>query len=163
MATQAAFYEEMIARPEETAAGTGPRPVTSDSFRVRTFPNEDICLWQVRIDNSRVQRHADPQVWNACWRSITVALLAAIVIVGLVMPGAYNMLAGYRLQKLNEQRAELLEQRRLLEIEESRLVTPQRLEELSEMQKFEDPTPNSVVYLEPKNEQSLAAYRSDKH
>jgi hypothetical protein len=36
----------------------------------------------------------------------------------------------------------------VLDLEESRLLTPARLEELARQQKFEDPTATSVVFLD---------------
>jgi hypothetical protein len=46
----------------------------------------------------------------------------------------------------------LLTERATLEIEEARLLSPERLEELAKMQKFIDPTPDTVVYLQGKGE-----------
>jgi hypothetical protein len=138
--------------------GFGPR--TEDLYRVRTLPNEDICLWVAPIDNSRVVRESNPEVWNECWRYITAACLAVILTVGLLLPGAYGLLAGYRINKLERENAALTEQSRLLEIEESRLLTPERLEEVAAMQSFQDPTPEQVHYLEPGGDESLALGRA---
>ena len=61
-----------------------------DSF-VRALPNEDVCLWIKTIDNSRVVRHADPKVRNACWRFIGIASVVVLLVVGQLLPAAYRL------------------------------------------------------------------------
>ena len=46
-----------------------------------------------------------------------------------------------------------------LEIKEPRLLSAERLQELAKMQDFIDPAPERTVYLEPKNDKSLALNR----
>jgi hypothetical protein len=154
MATLASWYED-----ERTATGgdtTGRERLTADPFRVRAFPNEDIVLWVKAIDNSRVVRDSDPQLLEACWRFISVASVVVIAVVGLLLPNAYGMLSGYQIHKLQQEKAALLREQEALELEESRLLSPQRLEELAEMQHYVDPPPGKVVYLPPQADGSLA-------
>jgi hypothetical protein len=149
MATLASWYQDdPVTEPAATGeAGRG----SEDQYRVRPFPNEDVCLWVKSIDNSRVVRESDPRLLEACWRFITVASVVVIVVVGLLLPNAYGMLAGYKLHQLQEERETLLREREALELEESRLLSPQRLEELALVQEYVDPPVDKVVYLQPKD------------
>jgi hypothetical protein len=155
MATLASWYED---ETEGNGAGPGPSAETrggSDPNRLRAFPGEDICLWVKTIDNSKVVRQADPKLLEACWRFISVASLVVILVVGLLVPHAYGMLAGYKLHKLQKEHESLLRERDSLELDETRLLSPQRLEELAAIQAYVDPPPE-VVYLGPQNDRSLA-------
>jgi hypothetical protein len=159
MATLPSWYEDDLTASTSENAGTPKEGGVEDSYRVRLFPNEDIMLWVKPIDNSRVMRDSDPQLLEACWRFITVASVAVIVVVGLLLPNAYGMLSGYQIHKLEQERAMLLREREALELEESRLLSPKRLEELAEMQRYVDPPPDKVVYLTPQADGSLALAR----
>jgi hypothetical protein len=156
MATLASWYED---ETEGTGGGQGSTVETrggGDPHRLRPFPGEDICLWVKTIDNSRVVREADPQLLEACWRFISVASLVVILLVGLLLPHAYGMLAGYKLHKLEKEHEGLIRERDALELDETRLLSPQRLEQLAAMQAYVDPPPEKVVYLGPQNDHSLA-------
>ena len=72
-------------------------------FALRALPNEDIALWVKSIDNSRVAQQRDPQVSGALWRYIGGAVAAVVLVVGLLLPGAYGWLAGYQLNKLEKE------------------------------------------------------------
>jgi hypothetical protein len=156
MATLPSWYEDELTASTNDGAKSGKDRGTEDPFRVRTFPNEDILLWVKPIDNSRVVRDSDPQLLEACWRFITVASVVVIVVVGLLLPNAYGMLSGYQIHKLEQERTKLLREREALELEESRLLSPKRLEELAEMQRYVDPPVDKVVYLPPQEDGSLA-------
>ena len=159
MATQATWYEN---DPDSRGSGYVTE-IIEDPCRVRAFPNEDICLWVKTIDNSRVVRPKDPHLLEACWRMISVASLVVIVVLGLLLPNAYAMLEGYKLHKLERERDTLLREQASLELEESRLLSPQRLEELARMQEFVDPAPSRVVQLRPQDDHSLAMNTGATH
>ena len=55
-------------------------------------------------------------------------------------------------QRLNIERGKL-------DLEEAKLVSPERLARLAVDQEFEDPKSENVIYLTPKNEGSLALNR----
>jgi hypothetical protein len=147
MATLATWYEQPAGEP----AGK-----QEANFRVREFPNEDIFLYVTPVDNSRVVRPSNRETWNACWRFITVSSAMAILMLGLLLPNAYSLLAGIELHSLQKERAELLAEQKLLETQESRMLRPERLEELAQMMQFVDPPPTSVVYLDPVDNGSVA-------
>jgi cell division protein FtsL len=68
-------------------------------------------------------------------------------------------MAGYQLSQLQIEQQKLQVERARLEIKESRLLSAERLQELAKMQDFIDPAPERTVYLEPKNDKSLALNR----
>ena len=128
-----------------------------DSF-VRALPNEDVCLWIKTIDNSRVARHADPKVRNACWRFIGIASIVVLLVVGQLLPAAYRLLAGYQLSRLEKQHTELMELRRTLQLDNAVLRSPQNLERLAKAHGMK-PAPGRVHDIAPANEESLALNR----
>jgi len=147
MATMAS----VLLTEEETRASQlddyGRRDVRVDP-QVRAFPNEDILFWRKpSIDNGRVVRQADPKVWEACWRFFSAASVVVVVVVGLLLPNAYGLLSGIRLQQLQDTNDKLREEKKRLELVESRLTSPERLEELSLDLELEPVTPERVHYL----------------
>src|ERR1700722_18693815 len=70
---------------------------------VRAFANEDIYFFVKRIDNSRVVRQTDPQAGGVCWKMIGSVGAAAVLLIGVLLPSAYGLLAGYKIQTLKEE------------------------------------------------------------
>ena len=128
-----------------------------DPFAVPRFPNEDVYFYVKHIDNSRVLREADPAARKACWRLIGSSFAFAVLVIGLLLPSLNRLMAGYRLEALRQERQHLELDRASLELAETKLVSPARLEELARMQRFVDPAPEAVVYLDGgKSDQILA-------
>ena len=146
MATLAAAYNRFIIRDR---AENPPRPKGA-SVPVRAFANEDIYFFVKRIDNSRVVRQADPKARGTCWKLIGSAVAAAVLLVGVLLPSAYGLLAGYQIQSLHQEAQRLATEQSSLELEEAQLLSPSRMEELARMQRFIDPEPQKVVYLDSK-------------
>ncbi len=84
-----------------------------------------------------------------------LSVIAALVI-GLLLPGLYGLVAGYRLEALRQEQNRLTLDRATLEYQESKLLDPARLEELAKMQQFVDPEPTKVVYLDSKSDNVVA-------
>ena len=169
MATLATWYDRILGggpHPREAGAGDhgGGRVRTAagvdepggNPYRVRDYPNEDVLFWIKRIDNSRVLRQSNPQARQACWRIVSAACLALFLFVGVLLPKAYGVLAGYQIDTLERERDRLLIDQQTLEAEEAKLLSPQRLEELARIQEFVDPPPDKVIHLSPQADQSLA-------
>ncbi len=148
MATQAKYFGTL----NQAADARGGDNI----YRLRKLPNEDIYFFRKAIDNSRIVRRADPLGRRRCWRTITTTAAVTLVLIGLLWPNINGMLTGYELEGLKEQREKLLAEQRSLELEETALLSPERLEELARMQQFVDPAPEQVVYLNPKADGSLA-------
>jgi hypothetical protein len=119
-----------------------------EDARVRAFPNEDIYFWVKRIENSRVVRRADPAASGMCWKLIGSAGAAAILLIAVLLPSAYGLLAGYQIQSLRDEGRKLTNELSSLELEEAKLLSPARLEELARMQQFIDPAPQTLIYLD---------------
>jgi hypothetical protein len=126
------------------------------SAPVRPFANEDIFFYVKRIDNSRVVRAADPQAREACWKLIGSVVAAAVLLVAVLLPGAYSLLAGYQIQTLHQDAHRLVNERASLELQEAALLSPARMEELARIQQFVDPPPQKVVYLDGQGDAQVA-------
>jgi hypothetical protein len=156
MATLATFFTRLFAPPMAAEAEVVRQTrAVADQYRLRSIPNEDIYFFVKHIDNTRVVREADPVAPRRCWKTIATGCMAVALLVGLLLPGAYSLLAGYQIQTLRAQQQELINERALLELEEAKLASPERLQHFAEMQKFVDPAPGHVIYL-PSQEGSLA-------
>ena len=130
-----------------------------DPFVVPQFPNEDVFFYMKHISNAHVLRETDPAARRACWKLIGSTFALAIVVIGLLFPTLYGLVAGYKMEALRQERARLELDRASLELQESKLLNPARLEELAKIQQFVDPAPKSVVYLESKRDSVLQAAR----
>jgi hypothetical protein len=128
-----------------------------DPYQVPAFPNEDVYLFVKHIDNSRVLREADPAARKICWRLIGSSFAFAVIVIALLLPSLNRLMAGYKMEALRQERQRLELDRAALELQETKLLSPARLEELARMQRFVDPAPEAVVYLEGnKSDQILA-------
>ena len=157
MATLATIMDRFTAA--RAAADDAPRTRVLDNedpFLVPRFPNEDVYLYVKRIDNSRVVREADPAARKVCWRLIGSSFAFALLVIGLLLPSLNSLMAGYKLEALRQERQRLELDRAALELQETKLLSPARLEELARMQRFVDPAPEAVVYLDGKSDQILA-------
>jgi hypothetical protein len=128
-----------------------------DPFGIPQFPNEDVYLYIKHIDNSRILREVDPAARKVCWRLIGSSFAFAVLVIGLLLPSLNQLMAGYRMEALRQERQRLELDRASLELAETKLLSPARLEELARMQRFVDPAPEAVVYLDGnKSDQILA-------
>ena len=143
------FFVKDTARRAAAAKANVTRPV-------RAFANEDIYFFVKRIDNSRLVRQADPQAGGVCWKTIGSVAAAALLLIGVLLPSAYGLLAGYQIQSLKSEAVRLAGEQASLELQEAKLVSPARMEELARQQQFIDPEPEKVVYLDSKDGSSLA-------
>lgn len=160
MATLANIFDRVVSAG--SLADTESRVMgreLSDASRLRQLPNEDVYFYIKRIDNSRVVRQADPQSSARSWRILGGASVAATLLICMLLPSAYGLMAGYQLNTLQQESQRLTIERARLDLEEAQLVSAQRLQELAIQQQLESPKPEAVVYLPPKNDQSLAFHR----
>jgi hypothetical protein len=73
---------------------------------------------------------------------------AVVLLIFVLLPSAYGLLAGYQIQTLRQDSERLATEQSSLELAEARLLSPARMEELARMQQFIDPPAQKVVYLE---------------
>ena len=128
-----------------------PASDLANSARVRAFANEDIYFFVKHIDNTRVVREADPKARETCWKAIGSVAAAVVLLICVLLPSAYGLLAGYQIQSLRQEGQRLATEQASLELEEARLLSPARMEELARMQQFIDPAPQKVVYLDSRS------------
>lgn len=129
-----------------------------DGYKLRALPNEDVYFFVKKIDNSRVVREVDAGSRSKSWKFLMGAAASAVLLVGMLLPSAYGLMAGYQLHHLQAENQKLVNERATLDLEEARLVSPERLQILAK-EKFVDPTPEQTIYLTPKNDSSLAMNR----
>jgi cell division protein FtsL len=142
------------------SAGAGARPrylAGENPFEVPAFPNEDVYLYIKHIDNSGVLRETDPAARRTCWRLIGSSFAFAALVIALLLPSLNRLMAGYRMEALRQERQRLDLDRASLELQESKLLSPARLERLARMQRFVDPAPEAVVYLDGKQSDQILA------
>jgi len=123
---------------------------------LRAFANDDIYFYVKHIDNARVVREADPQSRGTCWKLIGSVVASVILVITVLLPGAYGLLAGYQIQTLRQEGDRLAAERASLELAEAQLLSPARMEELAKMQQFIDPPAQKVVYLETQQQGTVA-------
>ncbi len=160
MATLATILDRFMAvkGSERTAPRTRVMEL-EDPFAIPQFPNEDVFFYIKRINNANVLRETDPAARRTCWKLIGSTFGLATVVIGLLFPTLNGLVTGYKMEALRQERARLELDRAALELQESRLLNPARLEELARIQRFVDPAPQSVVYLDAKQDSVLQAAR----
>ncbi|HYO80376.1 MAG TPA: hypothetical protein VES20_03175 [Bryobacteraceae bacterium] len=152
MATLANIFNQFMgARALEAECASGV--AQCDDFRLRSLPNEDIFVWVKRIDNSRVLRQADPKQRVQDWKLIGKASFAGAALVLLLLPTAWNYMAGYELNRLKSQNDLLAKEQARLELTEANIVSARNLDKLAE--DFVAPTADQTHYL-PAADTSLA-------
>ena len=149
MATLDSVWGRMFARVEPTV-GESVHDQRRASAPLRAFANEDILFYVKRIDNSGVVRLADPGARARALKMAGSVFGAAVLLIFVLLPSAYGLMAGYRIQSLRQESDRLQAARASLELRESQLLSPERMEQLAREQQFVDPAPQKVVYLEDK-------------
>ncbi len=146
MATLADVWSRMFAQGMErdTEAARG----IDTSTRLRPFANEEILFFVKRIDNSRVVRAADPAARGRCWKLIGSVVGAVVLLIGVLLPSSYGLMAGYSIQSLRQEGQRLDADQASLELREADLLAPKRIEDLAKQQDFVDPPAARVQYLE---------------
>lgn len=126
-------------------------------YKLRGLPNDDVYFFCKRIDNSRLVRQTDPGTKGQCWSAIGAACVFAVLAGSLMAPKVASVIAGYKVQELKHEQAELMEQRRNLDVEEATLLSPGRLDVLAQKEKLDRPAAGQVVHLQPRGEGAYAS------
>ena len=156
MATLATVCSRIFMGEAVRSAASSGAHRAARAVPVRAFANEDIYFFIKHIDNSRLVRQSDPQARGVCWKMIGSVGAAALLLIGVLLPSAYGLLAGYQIQALRSEAQRLAGEQASLELQEAKLVSPARMEQLARQQQFIDPEPEKVVYLDSKDGSSLA-------
>jgi len=154
MATQANSYEGFEADARLNAAP--PRRERTDPYRLRALPNEDIYFHRKSFDNSGVVRLADPAAGARGWHRVALTTAVTLVLGAFLWPVLDGIQSGYQIERLRQQQERLIAENTSLEVDEARLMSPERLQQLAPELQFSDPAPGQVVFLNPNPDGSLA-------
>jgi len=154
MATLATVFGKFMTKTAEQE-DAAPRPLDAHTH-LRAFANEDIFLFVKHIDNTRVVRIADPDSHRHAWKAIGTMVAAVVLVILVLMPSAYGTLAGYQIERLRLEGEKLAAEHARLEIQESALLSPERMRELARQQEFVDPGPDQVVRLDQAGQDQFA-------
>lgn len=155
-AQTATWTEPELAHTSSTAQDSA----TADPYCLRPLPNEELYLYIKRFDNNGVVRQHDPQAGRVAWKAIGGSCIAATLLVGLLLPGAYRLLAGYQIDRLKQAHEQSLKELKTLEYEEARQINMDRMLELAKRKEFVPPTSDQVQFLQPKD--SVASLQNPK-
>lgn len=150
MATLANIFNHFTGAVD-SAADISRARTSSETFKLRPLPNEDVYFFAKRIDNSRVVKQVDPRSHVRDWKLVGGGGFAAISLIAMLLPSGYGLLAGYQIDSLTTQHQQLVSERTRLEVEESKLVSVERLQSMASQQDFIDPAPGTTIYLPAKN------------
>lgn len=146
MATIAGVWNRLFTPAMDRAGDAAQRK--NASMRVRAFANEDVLFYVKRIDNTHVVREADPAARGRCWKLIGSAVGAVVLLIGVLLPSAYGLMAGYQIQSLRQEGQRLDADQASLELQKAQLLSPARIEQLARDQRFVEPAPQKVLYLD---------------
>jgi hypothetical protein len=119
--------------------------------RLRPIANEDLFLFVKSIDNSRVVRQADPQARWSVVKFIGSSFAVALLLVALMLPHAWGLMANYQIEALKQEHRKLAEERDSLEVEEAALTSTERLLEHARQRDFDVPAPQDEIYVDSKS------------
>lgn len=129
-------------------------------YDLRPMPNEDIHVFVKKIDNTRVVREQDPKANASAWKTISVACLFAMLVVGLIVPIANSYLAGYTVTEIEKQNGQLQSQLARLSVREAELTSVEALARAAKNQKYLDPSPETMVVLNEPRSGAVALNRN---
>ena len=158
MATPAFFQQTAPGAAPASHQTQGPAPARAarDLFQLRELPHEDVFFYSKRIDNSRLVREADPKSGTRCWSAVGAAAVALAFLTAIMLPSLGNTIAGYKLEGLRSEERRLTEERRVLEVQEAALLSPQQLDRLARERNLTTPLPGQVFHLNPRGYGAMA-------
>ena len=171
MAALANIYTKVVEKGNRTLSGANPavqklagsslagsgdaapettrqRSVAPGLAILRPFANEDIYFYMKRIDNAGVVRAADPQARRHDWKAIAGAGAVSLGVIGMLLGGAYGLLAGYKIDGLEKDHLKLETERGELQLESQRVMPIEKMNELAHKQFVTDPALQKMVYLD---------------
>jgi len=161
MATAWAWMvDKKVSGASNAKFGTQSRKYTeADRFHLRPMPNEDIHVFVKKIDNTRVVREQDPKANASAWRTISMAGVIALAVVGVIVPIANSYLAGYTVTEIEKQNSQLESQLARLSVREAELTSVEALARAAKNQKYLDPSPETMVVLNETRSGAVALNR----
>lgn len=153
MTSLAGLYDWLVAgKAASRAEGYSDAP----DYRLRALPREDILLFVKEIDNDNLVPERDARDWLASLSMVGGVLAASLLIIALLLPGGYSLLASRRMNTLQHQRELMINELRELRVREARLLSPRNVEQWAG-DRFVAPAVNHVVYAAPAARATVAS------
>ena len=165
MATLAQIFTPRISRDDRESlsnegrgrAQKGPAvseaagQVEVDVYQLRPLPYEAFLYVKNDFNNHHVVRQADPTAGRSAWKAIGSSCIAAALLIALLLPNAYRLLAGYQISRLKQEREQYSNVLRTLDSQEASLVKMDRLYEVARTKGYAPPTRDQVQYSQAKD------------
>ena len=148
MSNLEAIFDWFASRAMGRAATAANAQRGNNEFKLRALPNEQIELYIKRIDNSRLVRKVDRRDLAASIGFSGGVPLASFAIILLLLPGAYNLLASRRMEKLREENLQLQNEMRKVQVREAQLKNARQLKAWAGTS-YVEPSAGSVNYGAP--------------
>ncbi|MBS1835743.1 MAG: hypothetical protein JST65_23705 [Acidobacteria bacterium] len=158
MATFATMLTRLMPGRAEAAAHARSQR-RNDTYRLRTWPNEDLLFPVKPIDNSRVSPKADRKDRSQSWKVMFGFTGAAALLIAVLLPSAYSLMAGYKLQELKKRNDQLRAESAMLDVEIARHTSPANLEQFASTGKMQAPNTKKLVYLQPQESVAMTIER----
>jgi hypothetical protein len=142
------------AQPQRVASARSRQPFAG-SRKLPAFPGEDLFFEAKPIDNSMVVRAEDPNQRRTSWRALGAVISGTFIFTGLLLPGAYRMVAGKQIHQLREEQESLRREIAELRALEANYTNLKKLEEVARTQELIDPAPEMVQHLTPKGSYAM--------
>jgi hypothetical protein len=94
-------------------------------------------------------RETDPKTRTDCWSAIATATVLAVMLGTAVTPRIGGILSGIQAEKLKSDQQELLVHKRMLEIQEARILSQTNLNQMAAKRKLMTPAPGQEQHLQP--------------
>ncbi len=145
MTTLSALWDWLAA--SKAVSGSAANGGDTD-FRLRTLPREEIHVYVKPIDNTKVVMLVDKKDWAASLGMAGGVVVASLLLIALLLPGGFNLLASHRMEQLKNEREMLVNELRDLRSQEAEMRSPQNLEQWAG-ERFSTPQAASVVFAPP--------------
>lgn len=144
MTSLGALLNWLTAGRELSAAGGND----GSDYRLRSLPREEIYVWVKAIDNTKVARLVDKKDWAASAQMAGGVMVASLLLIALLLPGGYDILASHRMEQMKKENQRLVNVLRDLRATETALKSPDMLDEYGG-DRFVAPTAAAVIYAPP--------------
>lgn len=149
-------------QPQRVRSNVRSRSAAAQLRKLPAFPGEQLYFEPKPIDNSMVVRAQDPGQQRSSWRAAGAVISCALIFTGLLLPGAYRMVAGMQVHELRGEQDQLHREIAELRALEARHSNLKKLEEVAKNQDLIDPAPNMVQHLTPKGSYAMNGFPSGK-
>jgi len=125
---------------------------STDKYRPRPVPNEDVYFYAKLVDNTRLVRPVNQVARKQEMRVVVVAFAMLLLMIGLALPHLMNVMAGAQIQKLRATQSELIAANEEIELRESEAMNPERIKALAHARNMVEPAPRQIIQLDPQPE-----------